>query len=174
MVKRHEDKFVETLEKYGYKGSYLSEYWLKQPAFIQSFYPNSLEYISNLTDLPKILLIFNATVPTQDANRPYVDLTSDQYLDDIKNYVVGIGPLKDLVVPVINNYLQEPTDLVTRAHAHNLQVHPYTYQNENQFLPLNFHADPYEEYNYWLNHIGVDGLFTDFTGSLHNFQDWTS
>lgn len=55
-----------------------------------------------------------------------------------------------------------------------MQVHPYTYRNENQFLHLNFNQDPYEEYEYWIYKIGVDGLFTDFTGSLHNYQEWTS
>ena len=53
----------------------------------------------------------------------YWEITSDKYLNYIKNYVVGIGPWKDTVVPVANNYLRRPTDLVARAHAHNLQVH---------------------------------------------------
>lgn len=171
---KFEDVFVETLKKYGYKGSYLSEDWLKQPAFIQSFAPTSLVHISNLTDLPKILLIDDVTIPTQDTNQSYWEITSDSYFDYIKDYVVGIGPWKDTVVPVVNNYLQAPTDLVARAHAHNLQVHPYTFRNENQFLHLDFHEDPYAEYDFWINQIGVDGLFTDFTGSLHNFQEWTS
>ncbi|XP_043704457.1 glycerophosphodiester phosphodiesterase GDPD6-like [Telopea speciosissima] len=172
--KRFEDKFVETLIKYGYKGSYMSKDWLKQPAFIQSFAPTSLIYVSNLTDLPKIFLIDDVTVPTQDTNQSYWEITSDKYLQFIKEYVVGIGPWKDTVVPVTNNYLMTPTDLVARAHAHDLQVHPYTYRNENMFLHLNFYQDPYDEYDYWINKIGVDGLFTDFTGSLHNFQEWTS
>jgi glycerophosphoryl diester phosphodiesterase len=55
-----------------------------------------------------------------------------------------------------------------------MQVHPYTYRNENQFLHFNFNQDPYEEYDYWINKIGVDALFTDFTGSLHNYQEFTS
>lgn len=172
--KRFEDKFVETLHKYGYKGQYLSKQWLKQPAFIQSFAPTSLVYISNQTDLPKIFLIDDITIPTQDTNQSYWEITSDSYLNYIKKYVVGIGPWKDTLVPVANNYLRTPTDLVSRAHAHDLQVHPYTYRNENQFLHFNFCQDPYAEYNYWINKIGVDGLFTDFTGSLHNFQEWTS
>ncbi|OMP08016.1 Glycerophosphoryl diester phosphodiesterase [Corchorus olitorius] len=172
--KRFEDKFVETLKKYGYKGSYLSNDWLKQPVFIQSFAPTSLVYISNLTDSPKVFLIDDVTVPTQDTNQSYREITSDAYLDYIKDYVVGIGPWKDTVVPVKDNYLQTPTDLVARAHAHNLQVHPYTYRDENTFLHFDFHEDPYQEYDYWLNKIGVDGLFTDFTGSLHRFQEWTS
>ncbi|PNX88009.1 glycerophosphoryl diester phosphodiesterase-like protein, partial [Trifolium pratense] len=172
--KRFEDKFVETLQKYGYKGSYLSKDWLKQPAFVQSFAPTSLVYISNKTELPKILLIDNVSIPTQDTNQSYWEITSDTYLDYIKQYVVGIGPWKDTIVPVVNNYTTNPSDLVARAHARNLQVHPYTYRNENQYLHFNFSQDPYNEYDYWINKIGVDGLFTDFTGSLHNFQEWTS
>ncbi|RDX97663.1 Glycerophosphodiester phosphodiesterase GDPD5, partial [Mucuna pruriens] len=172
--KRFEDEFVETLQKYGYKGSYMSKDWLRQPVFIQSFAPTSLVYISNKTDLPKIFLIDDVTVPTQDTNQSYWEITSDKYLDYIKQYVVGIGPWKDTVVPVQNNYLITPTNLVARAHSHNLQVHPYTYRNENQYLHFNFSQDPYGEYDYWINNIGVDGLFTDFTGSLHHFQEWTS
>lgn len=53
-------------------------------------------------------------------------------------------------------------------------MHPYTFQNENQYLHFNFSQDPYNEYDYWINKIGVDGLFTDFTGSLHQYQEWTS
>ncbi|KAA8541042.1 hypothetical protein F0562_025005 [Nyssa sinensis] len=172
---RFEDKFVETLKKYGYKGSYKSEGWLKQPAFIQSFAPTSLIYISNLTDLPKVFLIDDVTIFTEDTNQSYWEITSDSYFDFIKDYVVGIGPWKDtLVAPQTNNYLQTPSDLVARAHARNLEVHPYTFRNENSFLHLNFNQDPYIEYDYWINKIGIDGLFTDFTGSLHNYQEWTS
>lgn len=172
--KKFEDKFVETLKKYGYKGSYMSKDWLRQPAFIQSFAPTSLVYISDLTDLPKIFLIDDVMIPTQDTNQSYWEITSDSYFSYIKDYVVGIGPWKDTIVPVVNNYLQTQTDLVARAHAHDLQVHPYTYRNENLFLHYDFNEDPYEEYYYWINKVGVDGLFTDFTGSLHNFQEWTS
>lgn len=67
--KKFEDKFVESLKKYGYGGSYLSKQWLKKPAFIQSFAPTSLTYVSKLTDLPKIFLIDDITIPTQDTNQ---------------------------------------------------------------------------------------------------------
>lgn len=42
------------------------------------------------------------------------------------------------------------------------------------FLNFNFNQDPYKEYDFWINKVKVDGLFTDFAGSLHNFQEWTS
>ncbi|KAF3785828.1 Glycerophosphodiester phosphodiesterase [Nymphaea thermarum] len=172
--KRFEDKFIETLQKYGYKGEYMSKGWLSQPIFIQSFAPTSLIYVSNLTDSPKIFLIDDVNVPTQDRDQSYSEITSDAYFDYIKQYVVGIGPWKDTVVPPMENHLTTATDLVAKAHAHDLQVHPYTYRNEFMFLHFNFHQDPFAEYDYWINKIGIDGLFTDFTGSLHNFQEWTS
>ncbi|XP_021896339.1 glycerophosphodiester phosphodiesterase GDPD6 [Carica papaya] len=172
--KKFEDEFVQTLKKYGYGGSYMSKNWSKQPVFIQSFAPTSLVYISNMTDSPKIFLIDDVTIPTQDTNQSYWEITSDAYLDFIKDYVVGIGPWKDTIVPVVNNYLQTPTDLVARTHARNLQVHPYTFRSENSFLHYDFHQDPFMEYDYWINKIGVDGLFTDFTGSLHNYQELAS
>ncbi|CAN6477173.1 unnamed protein product [Victoria cruziana] len=74
----------------------------------------------------------------------------------------------------MDNHLATATDLVAKAHAHNLQVHPYTYRNEHEYLHFDFHQDPYAEYDYWINKIGIDGLFTDFPGSLHKFQEWTS
>ncbi|XBJ15774.1 hypothetical protein VPH35_007572 [Triticum aestivum] len=172
--KKFEDKFVETLLKYGYKGKYMSEDWLKKPLFIQSFAPTSLIYISNITNAPKLLLIDDTTVPTQDTNQSYYEITSNGYLAFIRKHVIGIGPWKDTIVPPENDHLGPATDLVARAHALNLQVHPYTFRNENSYLHFNFHQDPYAEYEYWLREIGVDALFTDFTGSLHKYQEWTA
>ncbi|MFS7939661.1 putative glycerophosphodiester phosphodiesterase [Helianthus anomalus] len=163
--KKFEDVFVEILTKYGYKGSYLSKECLKQPCFIQSFAPSSLFHMHNQTDLPKIFLIYDVDYRTQDTNQTF---------NHIKEYnVVGIGPWKEIIVPVKDGHLQMPTDLVTRAHAHDLQVHPYTFRNEDRYLHFNFSQDPYVEFDYWINTIGVDGLFTDFPGSLHRYQEWT-
>lgn len=61
-----------------------------------------------------------------------------------------------------------------KQHSVVVQVHPYTYRNENQFLHFNFHQDPYAEYDFWMKNVGIDGLFTDFTGTLHQYQELTS
>jgi len=54
----------------------------------------------------------------------YYEITSNSYLEFIRNYVVGIGPWKDTIVPPNpkDNCLGQPTDLVAQAHALNLQV----------------------------------------------------
>lgn len=76
------------------------------------------------------------------------------------------------------SFLRTQTSFVSHAYWSSmvwlLQVHPYTYRNENQFLHFNFHQDPYAEYDYWINKVEVDGLFTDFCGSLHQYQEWVA
>ncbi|KAK1273727.1 hypothetical protein QJS04_geneDACA007997 [Acorus gramineus] len=153
--KKYEDKFIETLKKYGYKGSYLSKDWLKQPLFIHSFMPTSLVYTSGLIDLQQM----------------YDEITSCAYLDYINKYIVGIGQWKDTVVPPKDRHLTTPTDLIAKAHSCDLQVHPYTYQNEDLYLSFDFNQDPYVEYKFWIDKLRVNGVFMDFTGSLHRFQE---
>jgi glycerophosphoryl diester phosphodiesterase len=157
------------LLKYGYKGEYMSEDWIKQPLFIQSFAPTSLIYISNMTNSPKLFLIDDTTIPTQDTNQvllfvrtevfmhvsshvmwlpihqpssksvpavqSYYEITSNSYLAFIKTYVVGTGPWKDTIVPPNpkDNCLGQPTDLVARAHALNLQVTDRSYSTAADF-----------------------------------------
>lgn len=67
------------------------------------------------------LILINTKNVTNDL-QTYWEVTSDSYFEYIKKDVVGIGPWKDTVVPAVNNYLQPPTNLVVRAHAHSLMV----------------------------------------------------
>lgn len=65
-------------------------------------------------------------------------------------------------------FLQPPTTLVADAHQAGLLVHPYTFRNENTFLPADFRSSPDEaaygdaraEYALF-SRLGVDGLFSD-------------
>ena len=54
-----------------------------------------------------------------------------------------------------------PTDLIPRAHAARLFVHPFTFRNEGQFLASDYGGNPVEEYLQFYC-LGVDGLFSDF------------
>jgi len=57
----------------------------------------------------------------------FAEITSDSYFKYLKTFgVLGIGPWKDTIaVPNAQNFLQAPSDLVARAHAHGLQVSHY-------------------------------------------------
>ncbi|EFJ34425.1 hypothetical protein SELMODRAFT_25432, partial [Selaginella moellendorffii] len=77
--KLFEDKYVETLLKYGYNAPYLSESWLQQPIFIQSFAPLSILRVANQTKSPKIFNIGRDTDLAQDTLQPYSELSSDGF-----------------------------------------------------------------------------------------------
>ncbi|WP_435261973.1 glycerophosphodiester phosphodiesterase family protein [Tenacibaculum sp. nBUS_03] len=57
-----------------------------------------------------------------------------------------------------------PTNFVKLAHKNNLQVHPYTFRNENKQWS---NGNPESEYHAFFN-TGIDGLFTDYTDEAVN------
>ena len=165
-----EDSLVAQLRKAGLDKA-------KAPVFIQSF------ELTNLIDLrtkyrvkaPLVFLTSASGAPydlksTGDP-RTYKDLTSAAGLRSISAWVNGIGPDKNQVIPRnADGTLGTPTSLVRDAHAAGLKVHPYTFRNENQFMPVDYRVgtDPtaygraIDEQVTFLK-TGIDGLFTDNT-----------
>ena len=157
--KRFEDFLLEELGRYGYSEA-------TDPAFIQSFSGESVQYMSTQTKLPLVRLL----IP--------VGQTSDDDLLAWSEYCYGIGAHRQMVVnhhTVMNgakNWIIEVTDLVERAHAVGLRVHPYTFHNEDENLAWDYMQDPSHEYLKYYS-IGVDGYFTDFAHTLKQFLDAT-
>lgn len=155
-----EEPLISTLHNNGYKSA-------TDPIFIQSFETGNLQKLSQLTDLPLIQLLENSGQPFDLAikgdRRSYQDLTKPQELAKIAEYAAGIGPNKQMIIPVNNQgKLLSPTSLIADAHAVGLLVHPYTFRNETQYLSPDYHHNPELEYEQFF-HLGVDGIFTDFT-----------
>jgi len=96
-------------------------------------------------------------------------LVEDGALARIATYAAGIVPEKGHIIPRDrdDDWLA-PTDLVTRAHQLGLQVCPFTFRNENEFLPRSLrsgpnpaaHGDAVAEYRAFFA-LGVDGVFSD-------------
>lgn len=168
-----EPALVGVLSANGYTGAHA-------PAFIQSFEVGNLKQLNAMTDVPLIQLFGTANERPYDFvlsgnARTYGDLSSLTGLMEIALYADGIGPNKNLIVPRDSaGNLLPPTSLVNDAHRAGLLVHPYTFRNENTFLPLDFRqgdpADPAfqrqwgdadAEYRLFFS-LGVDGVFSDF------------
>ena len=66
--------------------------------------------------------------------------------------------------------LLPPTDLVARAHARGLVVHPYTFRNEGFRLVSDYGGNPINEYLRFYE-AGVDGLFSDFADTAFAARD---
>ncbi len=91
-------------------------------------------------------------------------------LAEIAQYATGIGPDKRSIVPEKNHVLQPPTDLILLAHKAGLQVHPYTFRTDKEYLHPYYKGDPLAEYRQFFQ-LGVDGLFSDFPDTAVKARD---
>jgi glycerophosphoryl diester phosphodiesterase len=136
------------------------------PVFIQSFEVSNLKELSQKTDLPLVQLINDIGKPydfvIDNDLRTYRDLLTPKGLKEIAEYAEAIGVHKNVLIPRdIPGKLLSPTSLIIDAHAANLQVHAWTFRNEDFFLPLDLQGNPQKEYEIFFN-LGVNGLFTDY------------
>jgi len=148
------------------------------PVFVQSF------EVSNLQELDRQLKV-NIVQLTGATGRPYdftvkgdprtyADLTTPSGLRWVARYADGLGPEKGQIVPRdAQNRLLAPTSLVNDAHRAGLEVHPYTFRPENNFLPEDFRQGNSASPEYLRTRgnqpaelklfykLGVDGVFAD-------------
>jgi glycerophosphoryl diester phosphodiesterase len=141
--------------------------------FVQSFEVGNLKALNNKLRVPLVQLINGSGAPYDlvkaGDKRTYKDLATPAGLKEIAKYADGIGPSKDLIIPRDTaGFLTQPTTLVNDAHTVKLVVHPFTFRNENAFLPADFRSsvDPtaygqaFDEYSKFFA-TGIDGLFSD-------------
>jgi glycerophosphoryl diester phosphodiesterase len=111
----------------------------------------------------------------------FSDLLTPAGLAEVASYADGIGPWKpyirsskctlvagacsdvngDGAVNDADRTLLPATDLVQRAHARGLVVHPYTFRSERGRLAADYAGKATAEYLAFYK-LGVDGLFSDF------------
>ncbi len=144
--------------------------------FVQSFETANLKALSHELRVPLVQLLDAkdlrpADVVAAGSTTTYGDLATPAGLRAVARYADGVGPSKDYIVPrSATGESLAPTTFVDDAHAAGLVVHPYTFRNENQFLPLELRSDGGVDSNAYGNAIaedrrffalGVDGIFTD-------------
>ncbi len=146
----------------------------RDKVFVQSFETKNLRALDRRIETKLIQLLGSKTsrpydfVPAGDT-RTYAALATPTGLREIAGYADGVGPSKDYIVPRDSAGTSlAPTSFVDDAHRAGLLVHPYTFRNENTFLPLELRlgADPaaygraFGEYEQFFG-LRVDGLFSD-------------
>jgi glycerophosphoryl diester phosphodiesterase len=142
---------------------------------IQSFEVGNLQWLHQHTTVPLMQLTSATGAPADFVAsgdpRTYADLVTPQGLRGVAQYATYLGPDKNQIVPRdASNHLTAPTSLVADAHRAGLLVTPYTFRNENSFLPADFQrgANPADygnaiaEYLLFFE-VGVDGMFSDNT-----------
>ena len=144
------------------------------PVFVQSFETANLRLLRQRVRVPLVLLYGAAATKPYDVTAAggtttYGDLGTAAGLRSVAAYADGVGPSKEYVIPRdASGRSLPPTRFVHDAHAAGLVVHPYTFRNENQFLPVearrgtdpNAYGDAFAEYDAFYA-AGVDGVFAD-------------
>jgi glycerophosphoryl diester phosphodiesterase len=142
--------------------------------FVQSFEISNLKALNKVLRVPLVQLLDSPDVKPGDVlaaggSTTYADLATAAGLEDVAKYADGVGPFKDYIIPRdAAGHSLAPTSFVKDAHAAGLVVHPYTFRNENQFLPLedrrgtdpNAYGNAFAEDQRFFA-AGVDGIFTD-------------
>jgi glycerophosphoryl diester phosphodiesterase len=153
------------------------------PVWVQSFEVGNLVALRSVLRVHLVQLTSATGAPYDFVAggdpRTYADLTTPAGLRQVARYADWLGPDKNQVVPRdAAGRLLAPTALVRDAHRAGLEVVPYTFRNENAFLPLDFRrgADPAEygdafaEYELFFS-LGIDGLFSDNPDTAREARD---
>jgi len=161
-----DDPLVRTLERNRLAGA-------DAPVVVQSFETANLVRLRRRLECRFVQLVADDGAPydlvASGDPRTYDDLLTPRGLAEIARYADGIGPDKGLVVPYdADGSLLPPTTLVADARSAGLLVHPYTFRNENAFLPRDHrrggdpaaYGDAFAEYRLFFE-LGVDGVFSD-------------
>ena len=137
--------------------------------FVQSFEVGNLKQLADRIDAPLVQLLGDCARRPADGGPAYGEIATPAGLRSVARYADGVGPSKDYIVPrdVTGRSLPH-TSFVRDAHRAGLVVHPYTFRNENAFLPLELrssanppeYGDAFAEYAQFYE-LGVDGLFAD-------------
>lgn len=143
--------------------------------FVQSFEVNNLKALNKVLRVPIVQLLDAPTLkPADGSGKTYGEIATAAGLKEVATYADGVGPSKDYIIPRdASGHSLPPTTFIADAHDAGLVVHPYTFRNENQFLPaedrLGDPADPNfpnlygnafaEDKRFFA--AGVDGIFTD-------------
>ena len=141
-----------------------------EQVFLQSFDDKVLRYLGEQlhSPLPLIQLIADSSWG-EDSAVDYDYLRSDAGLAYVATYAAGIGPwLMQIYLGTDDSGQAVTDDLIARAHAHGLAVHPYTFRRDS--LPRGI--DSFDRLlHLFLVELQADGLFTDFPDLAREFID---
>ena len=156
----------------------------RSEVLVQSFEVSNIRQFARRSRVGILQLIDSSGAPYDfvESGKPrtYEDMVTPRGLRRIARYADVLGPDKNVLIPRdANSYLLEPTDVVDDAHAAGLEVMPYTFRDENQFLPADFRVggdpnakgDAFGEYKVFFN-IGIDGVFADMPDTALNAAEW--
>lgn len=177
-----EDQFLIQITEAGFNSKIA-------PIYVQCFEVRTLQYLNKTSDVKLIQLIGAAGIKPDGSlcftkpdgsydpegipydfvmakdNRTFDFFSTEEGIQFVASYADGIGPWKAFIIPITKSEsksidVQAPTSFVSLAHKYGLEIHPYTFRNEDKRWMSN--EEPESEYKLFFQ-AGVDGVFSDYT-----------
>ena len=151
---------VSTLKNYDYKTK-------QSKLYLQTFCFEELKILKDEI-LPEAEIDLNL-IQLVDNENTYPWIFEEDGMQRLANFADGIAPEKSLIVTNLSTLSSiKITQLVRRAHAAGLKVHPYTYRSDPGQMPS--YVKSFEELleKHYLD-ADVDGIFTDFPDKATRF-----
>lgn len=155
------------------------------PVFLESFEPGSLRTLNLLTRLRLVQLLGSPDerpydFVVQGDSRTTQDLLTPAGLTEIARYASALGVTKAWFHVSDESGRAKASTFLRDAHRRGLQVHVWTFRNENYFLPDDLRAgdpddiefprqwgDALAEYQRYFR-LGIDGVFSDFPATARH------
>jgi glycerophosphoryl diester phosphodiesterase len=146
-------------------------------AIVECFEKSPLVQLASISSIrwQCVQLMAPRNGPIDQPGLTYKQMITDDGLRTVREYAVGVGVEKAMLIPRDNqNQAMPSTDLAARAHAAGLQVIVWTFRAENLFLPPHLRRGDANAPDYMQQHgdleaelrefyaLGVDGVFSDF------------
>ncbi|UPA16112.1 glycerophosphodiester phosphodiesterase [Borrelia coriaceae] len=145
---------IEILNQYGYKSK-------EDKIYLQTFDFDELKRIREELGYQGKLIMLVGENDWNEAPTDYEYIKSQEGMTEVAKYADGIGPwISQIIID------GQVTDLISLAHKHNMEVHPYTFRIDA--LP-SYVKDANELLDLLFNKAQVDGIFTDFVDKAMEF-----
>ena len=147
------DAVIKALEDAGFNNQ------TAQEVMIQSTNSSVLSKFKRQTSY-KLVYMVDETISNADASS----------LSDIKKFASSVAVSKKSIYPVSEAFITGQTDLVKNLQSAGLSVFVYVLRNEYLSQPWDFFSDPTVEINSFVQGTGVDGIITEFPGTVTQYK----
>ena len=152
---------LRTLADFGYERA-------EDPVFVQCFDWAEVQRIRHELGCRMRLVQLIGENTWDEADTDFEQMKSANMLGKLAETADAIGPwLRQLYDIDATSGKPVSTGIVEQAHSAGLMVHPYTFRADD--LPAGFQCFE-DAVRFFVDELGVDGLFTDFPDRVHRFR----
>ena len=136
------------------------------PVAIQCFKSSSLRYLAQRTNIPLVQLLgISAEAPTPDL------VYNQKVLDAIMTYASAVAPDKKIFSTDMGTSVSKAMEMRKWAFDRNLYFIPWSFQQEEKYIPLQFNGDSVAELQFYYGCLQSSAIFHEFPDRAREVLD---